>query len=339
MTVSRPVVAAAIAPDVRFVQDEPGRSRDDLPMTDLAAANAFMATHARLLDRRHLAVVLDEGPAAGTALVAALAGYRNPDGGFGWALEPDQRAQSSQPAGALHALELLEEALAAGAPEQATDQAPGPAATATALFDWLDRATLADGGLPFSTAGAVSPGTAPWWAGGDPTVASLHITAGIACAGHRLADRLPALASHRWLERVTGYCLRETKRLTERPAAYTLRYVLWLLDAAGERVPEAAGQLERVSAFVPASGELPVEGGVEGERLKALDLSPRPDRPLRALVPADAVARHLDELASGQQEDGGWTVDFPSASPAGTMEWRGVATVRALALLRAHGRL
>jgi len=308
-------------------------------MTDLAAAIDFMTTHARLLDRRHLDVVLGASAATGTALLSALAGYRNPDGGFGWALEPDQRARSSQPAGALHALELLEEAIAAGAPDQATDRAPAPGATATALFDWLDRATLDDGGLPFSTAGAASPGTAPWWAGADPAVSSLHITAGIASAGHRLADRLPALASHRWLERVTDYCLRETKQLTDRPAAYTLRYVLWLLDAAGDRVPEATAELERVSTFVPASGELPVESGVEGERLKALDLSPRPDRPLRALVPADAVARHLDELDSGQQEDGGWTVDFPSASPAGTIEWRGVATVRALALLRAHGRL
>jgi hypothetical protein len=109
--------------------------------------------------------------------------------------------------------------------------------------------------------------------------------------------------------------------------------------AAGPGGRAPAAELERMSAFVPASGELPVDGGVEGERLRALDLSPLPDRPLRALVPADAVAGHLDELAAGQQDDGGWTVDFPSASPAGAIEWRGIATVRALAALRAHGRL
>jgi hypothetical protein len=327
-------------------------------MTDLAAAQTFMATHARLLDRRHLAVVLGGGAPAGAALLSALSGHANPDGGFGWALEPDQRAESSQPVGALHALELLESALASGlAPEQALDRAgasgaattvvagqalastPSPRAAAVALCDWLGAASLPGGGLPFSTAGAAAPGTARWWAEADPALPSLHITAGIASAGHRLADREPAVAAHPWLARVTEWCLGEIAQLTERPPAYTLRYVLWLLDAAGERVPAAAAELERVSAFVPAGGELPVEGGVEGERLRALDLSPRPDRPLRALVPADAVARHLDELEHGQRDDGGWTVDFPSASPAGEIEWRGVATVRALATLRAHGRL
>lgn len=324
-------------------------------MTDLAAAQTFTATHARLLDRRHLAVVLGGGAPEAAALLSALDGYANADGGFGWALEPDQRAEPSQPVGALHALELLEVALAAGLnPEQALgepaasgDAAPGRAtasastarATAVALCDWLDAVSLPGGGLPFSTAGAAAPGTARWWAEADPAVPSLHITAGIASAGHRLADREPAVAAHPWLERVTEWCLSEIARMTERPPAYTLRYVLWLLDAAGDRVPAAAAELKRVSAFVPAGGELPVEGGVEGERLRALDLSPLPDRPLRALVPADAVARHLDELESGQRDDGGWTVDFPSASPAGAIEWRGVATVRALATLRAHGRL
>ncbi|MBB4660782.1 hypothetical protein [Conexibacter arvalis] len=309
-------------------------------MIDLAAARDFMATHARLLDRRHLDVVLGGGAPAAVALTATLVGYRNPDGGFGWALEPDLRAESSQPVGALHALELLESALAAGLPpDRASGGTPVPAEIGRALCDWLDRVTLADGGLPFSIAGAASPGTAPWWAGADPTVSSLHITAGIASAAHRLADLDPGVAAHPWLERVTAYCLGEIGQMRERGPAYQLRYVLWLLDAAQARVPAAAAELERIAAFVPADAELPVEGGVEGERLRALDISPLPGRPLRALAPADAVARHLDDLEREQREDGGWTVDFPSASPAGAIEWRGIATVRALALLRAHGRL
>lgn len=302
-------------------------------MTDLAAARGFMATHARLLDRRHLAVVVDGGAPAAAALLTALRAYANPDGGFGSALEPDQRAESSQPVGALHALELLEVALAAGLDRRASEP------TAVALCDWLGRASLPGGGLPFSVAGAASPGTARWWAEADPAAPSLHITAAIASAAHRLADHEPAVAAHPWLERATSWCLHEIARTEERPPAYTLRYVLWLLDAAGARVPAAADELRRLAAFVPPEGELPVDGGVAGERLRALDLSPLPDRPLRALVPADAVARHLDELAGGQRDDGGWTVDFPSASPAGAIEWRGVATVRALAALRAHGRL
>lgn len=55
-------------------------------MTDTTTITAFMATHARLLDRRRADVALGRGGA--DAALAALAGYRNPDGGFGWGIEP-----------------------------------------------------------------------------------------------------------------------------------------------------------------------------------------------------------------------------------------------------------
>ena len=57
-----------------------------------------MASHARLLDRRRLELLLDGGEP--TAVLAALEAYRNPDGGYGWGLEPDLRATESQPGGA-----------------------------------------------------------------------------------------------------------------------------------------------------------------------------------------------------------------------------------------------
>src|SRR5919109_451474 len=47
-----------------------------------------------------------------------------------------------------------------------------------------------------------------------------------------------------------------------------------------------------------------------------------------------AVARDLERLAGEQADDGGWSVDFQSYSPAAALEWRGYATVRALTVLR-----
>ena len=76
--------------------------------TYLNRAAAFLAGNARLIDRRRFDLVTGRDDAAG--VLAALAGYRNADGGFGWALEPDLRSPESQPAGALHAFEALEEA-------------------------------------------------------------------------------------------------------------------------------------------------------------------------------------------------------------------------------------
>jgi hypothetical protein len=283
-----------------------------------------MDTHARVLDRRRLDLLLDGGAADGT--LDALRAYRNDDGGFGWSLEADLRAPSSQPAGALHAFEVLAEA------------APATSDMAPALCDWLASAALDDGGLPFSVAGAATPGTAPWWAGADPTRSSLHITAAVVAEALGLAAHDARVASHPWLARATDFCRREIASRADAFTAYELRFSLNLLDALVPLQPEARADLERLAAHVPASGELPVEGGLEDERLRALDLSPRPG-PLRALLPAGAVERHLDRLEAGQQDDGGWPVEWQSASPGAAFEWRGTLTLLAIRLLRDNGRL
>ncbi len=82
-----------------------------------------------------------------------------------------------------------------------------------------------------------------------------------------------------------------------------------------------------------------VAGGKADEAMRPLDFSPQPNRPLRDLFDSGAVAADLDRLALEQQEDGGWPVDWQSWSPAGALEWRGWATVRALTILGAHDRL
>ena len=63
---------------------------------DRAAAETFIWSAARLVDRHRYALLFADGPAE--PVVDALRGYRNEDGGFGHALEPDLRAPSSQPA-------------------------------------------------------------------------------------------------------------------------------------------------------------------------------------------------------------------------------------------------
>jgi hypothetical protein len=63
-----------------------------------------------MLDRRRFGLLAGEKDAS--ALLAAVEAYRNPDGGYGWGLEPDLRAPESQPGGALHAFEAIDEAAA-----------------------------------------------------------------------------------------------------------------------------------------------------------------------------------------------------------------------------------
>jgi hypothetical protein len=288
----------------------------------LTAARDFMATHARVLDRRRFEL-LDAGTDPSGAL-AALDGYRNPDGGYGWGLEPDLRSPESQPGAAWHAFEVL------------GDVAPATAHHAVELCDWLDSITLEDGGLPFAMPLAMAAGSAPWWTGGDPSVSSLQITAITTAAAQRVAAHDPAVAGHPWLERATNYCLDAIRALEEEPFAYVLAFSVHLLDAVHDSRPEAEGLLHKLAAYIPADGRLRVRGGTEDESLKPLDLAPYPDRPARALVGEDVISADLERLSAEQRDDGGWTVEYLPISPAGALEWRGYATVRAIQILRAN---
>jgi hypothetical protein len=80
-------------------------------------------------------------------------------------------------------------------------------------------------------------------------------------------------------------------------------------------------------------------GGVEGEALRPLDLSPRPGSRSRGLFSEDQIEAHLDTVESEQQQDGGWMFDWHAWSPAQSTDWRGNVTIRALTWLRDNGRL
>lgn len=295
---------------------------------DLAAAAAFIATHGRLLDRRRFAL-LRGGAADGdrAAVLAALAAYRNPDGGYGWGLEPDLRSPESQPAAAGHAFEAFAEV------------APLTSDHAAGLCDWLESVTLTDGGLPLALPMSSRDGVAPWFGDAEPTVSSLQITAFIAASAHRVAAHDSAVAGHRWLERATAYCLDAMAALDARPFAYTLAFSIRLLDVLHDGRSDAQPLLDRLAAHVPPDGRVAVAGGAEGETLHPLDIAPGPGLPSRRLLDPEAVAADLRRLADGQREDGGWTVDYLPISPAGSLDWRGYATVKAIATLRRNDAL
>jgi hypothetical protein len=289
-------------------------------MPDLARIVEFTEAGARLLDRHRMRLAVGEGDPE--AALAVLAGYRNADGGFGWGLEPDARGPASQPVAALHAFEVLEEV------------APVTSPMAVGLLDWLAGIARPGGGIPFALPGGASPGSAPMWASADTTSPSLHMTAVVLGIAHRVGRHDPAVAGHPWVASATAWA---TGRIAapDRPAhAIELRFVINLLDALG-----AEEALDRVWAHVPADATLPVAGGAEGEAMRPLDLSPEPGRPTRRRIAAAVIDADLDRLEAEQRDDGGWDVDWAHWSAAGGLEWRGWATVRAVRILRAHGRL
>jgi hypothetical protein len=281
---------------------------------DVAAAERFVSANARLLDRHRLAVLLHGAPS--DPVIQALRAYRNADGGFGHALEPDVRAPESEPAATLHALDVLAE----------IEALEDPMVAAAAV--WIATIANADGGLPFVLPTAAPHPHAPWMA---PSAEGSHLTFAIAA---RLWE---ARSSDPWLPRATDWCWHRLQNPDEL-GGYWVKFALDFLDALpdGDR---ASAAIESLRSRLSPDGSLPVEGGTENERLTPLTLSPRPWGRSRTLFTRDQIDADLELLERGQQQDGGWTFDWLAWSPGQTVEWRGAVTLRALATLQAHQRI
>jgi hypothetical protein len=181
-------------------------------MPDIDRILDFITSNARLLDRHRAELAIGRG--APEAAVAVLAGYRNADGGFGWALEPDLRAPASQPVAALHAFEVFEEV------------APLTSPMAAGLLDWLDAVALPGGAVPFALPGGASAGSAPMWGAADTTSPSLHMTTVVLSIAHRVARHDPAVAGASPTPSPAGATGAQSGDLGRRSA--TMRYLLVL---------------------------------------------------------------------------------------------------------------
>jgi hypothetical protein len=285
---------------------------------DLTRAGDFLERHARLLDRHRFSLLFDHGPAE--PVIAAIRAYRNDDGGFGHALEPDLRTPFSQPIAAVHGLEGLADAGAFGDPM--VDQ----------LCDWLTTVSTPEGGVPFVLRSAEGHARAPWWAipDGDLPV-SLTVTGLLAATLHEHGS------THSWLDRADACCWSLIDKLNF-TSAYDVRSALAFLDQVPDR-ERAERVLAQVGEGLLASDLVAWEPDAAGEVHSPLDFAGWPDRPSRTLFTSQQIEPHLDALAAGQADDGGWTFNWMQWSPAATLDWRGFVSVRALQILRAHARL
>jgi hypothetical protein len=221
---------------------------------DRAAAETFIWSAARLVDR-HRYTMLFEGASADPAL-AALSGYRNLDGGFGHALEPDLRCPGSQPAATLYALEMLHEA-------GRLDSDLAIAARA-----WIASIAASDGGIPNALPGFEPYPHSPWWSAAPGSFLTFALAA-VLHAGGTSGDE--------WLDRATEWCWREVDR-APRPAGYWLKFACAFLDAVPDedRAHAAIASLKsRVDSAVRCSGSLALRHRVRRRHPGPLEPPPR----------------------------------------------------------------
>lgn len=286
-------------------------------LPNLEAAENFICLNARVLDR-HRYAHLFKGAGA-EPVVAALRAYQNPDGGFGNALEQDLRTPTSQPAAVWTALEILDE----------IDRFDDPMVKGSC--DFLMANAAPDGGAPFVLPSAMAHPRAPWWQTEDDPLGSLVQTGSI------VAQLLKHQVDHPWLEPATVFCWRQIEAI-DATSAYEMRFLLPFLESAPDR-ERAESAFQRVGPKILEQNLVALDPNAEGEHFTPLDYAPRPDSIARRLFDDDVIDAHLDALARGQEEDGGWTVHFLNWNPVTTYEWRGSLTVDALKTLQTNGRL
>jgi hypothetical protein len=287
---------------------------------DFEAAAEFVAANARVLDQRRLDRMF---AADGGAIPVrdAVAAYRNADGGFGHALEPDCRTPGSQPAAVAMAFRVLDEA-------DAWDQE-----LVSGACDWLAAVAPAEGGAAVVEAAALAGGPhAPWWVPEEGHPASFIATGMITGTLHARRVR------HPWLDQASEVMWTRIAGAGASVSAYEMLGILPFLQHVPDR-DRALAAFSQVGPLLLENNLVALDPEATGEMHFPLDFAPRLDSLARALFDEATIKAHLDHLADAQRDDGGWTFSWPAWSPAAERDWRGFLTVDALRVLRANGRL
>jgi hypothetical protein len=285
---------------------------------DLERAYEFVWTHGRLLERRLLERRLGEGSAA--AVERAVLGYRNDDGGFAGVLEPDCRTPHSQPEAMRLALVVLDEIGCLDA------------VRARSFADWLSSVATAEGGVPFCLPTVEGYPRAPWW----KPVPEPDLTP----TGGLVGLLRPHAPEHPWVRRAADWCWARAGEGVPK-SQYGVHALVEFLITEPDR--------ERARPILDALGEALANGRVvpldpsatpaSPDTHTPLQFAPTPAHPLRRRFAGWVVDAFLDRLAAGQQDDGGWPIDWPAPGTTATYEWRAIRTLDALRTLSSYGRL
>ncbi|MEU5319878.1 hypothetical protein AB0G67_24490 [Streptomyces sp. NPDC021056] len=293
----------------------------------LLRAEHFVWLTARVLEQRLFAHHFLNGNA--DPVETALDAYRNEDGGYGHALEPDLRGPVSQPLHAGHALRVLDAIGRCGG--QRVER----------VCRYLTSVSTPDGALPTIRPSQRGYPAAPFIPIVDDPPSELLATGPVVGLLHRNE------VWHAWLFRATDFCWHAVESLRE-SHPYEVQAAVGFLDSAPDR-PRAEAAADRLGRLVREHRL----AALDPERLDSSPVSPgyapgghhfpydyakTPHSLARAWFTDEEMERSLDFLTGEQQEDGGWPVRRRRWAPSAALEARPIATIEALRALRAYGR-
>jgi hypothetical protein len=298
-----------------------------------ARARAFLLTQARPVEAA-LYAYLFEG-AAHDAVIAALAPYQNPDGGFGHGLEPDFRLDASSALCTTFALQTLTTAQVAPTTPMVREalryfrQSYDPVLSTWPLIPRHDNT------VP----------RAPWWNMSDDPPHS-----DTACSANPRAEIVGYFLRYgeddapEWLlpllHDVIAYFVAQP---LEKSRDDELHCAMLLADAP--RLPDAH-RTALLSALLPIAAHQVqrTPDAWAGYGLQPYHIAASPASPFLPAV-ADVLEANLDYLITHQGDDGAWPTtwswfgQYADVWPTAEREWKGSITLHILHTLRNFGRL
>lgn len=270
--------------------------------------------------------------------LAQLVKFQNPDGGFGQALEPDVRIQSSSALCTEMGLRYLAE-------WQISADHPVVKAAVKYLLESFDSETQVWRVIPEN---ANEYPHAPWWHDEAGSLAEtfdgylIIPRAGILAALYHYRELVPA----DWLAMVTEIAAQDIENLEADKfggGGDGLVYSLRLAEAPGLGSNYKSELLPHLRDIADVIVSRDPQAWV-GYSAPPLKLAPTPDSPIFDLI-ADDIQTHLDYLIEGQTTGGFWEPTwswgdfYPEDWEQAKQEWRGILTLDTLFSLRAFNRI
>ena len=295
------------------------------------AAKTFIFDQGRQLERSLFAHQFEEG--SQDNVLAELAKFQNPDGGFGHALEPDLRVPDSSALASSIALQILRELRVA-------DDNSLVREAIRYLLDIYDAEHRLWPIIPRHD--NTSP-HAPWWKYDAAKIVRwdeqrANPGAQIIAHLHHYHSLVPA----EFLKECAEAIISHLDTLPDTMEMHDIGCYIFLAESealSDETRSHVIDKLQLAVARVIARES----SQWEGYCMKPLSVATSPDSPFASAI-LEEIQRNLDYEIERQGADGSWAPNwswggaFPEAWQDAEKEWRGVLTLQTLKTLRNFGR-
>ena len=289
---------------------------------------AYLKGQARPLEQRLYAYHFEGGSLAD--VLAELARFQDPDGGFGHALEPDVRLPGSSVIATTIAFQRLREI-------HVPADHPVVANGCRYLRDTYDAAAV---NWPIIPPNVEDAPHAPWWEyGSDLSHRPINPRAEILGYLHEYADHFPAAMR----QQVTDAVVDHLVAYPDKMEMHDLLCAVRLYDTASLPETTKTRLFDKLKcAAEQAVARDPAQWAEYG--LQPLGIISGPNSPFATLFRRELDA-NLDFMIDHLTDAGCWTPNWswygqwPDVWPQAEQDWRGVLTLNNLCTLRAFGRL